>query len=90
MVGVPEVIHIKKIIQKLKKKCLPPFYKTLAIWIKSERGHPVHACPATALKKIGDFRLLLNSENNIDEINKINDVNLVINPLSSPLLFPKF
>ena len=27
MVGVQEVIHIKKIIQKLKKKCLPPFYK---------------------------------------------------------------
>ena len=27
MVGVREVIHIKKIIQKLKKKCLPPFYE---------------------------------------------------------------
>ena len=27
MVSVQEVIHIKKIIQKLKKKSLPPFYK---------------------------------------------------------------
>ena len=27
MVGVQEVIHIKKIIQKLKKNFLPPFYK---------------------------------------------------------------
>ena len=27
MVCVQEVIHIKKIIQKLRKKCLPPFYK---------------------------------------------------------------
>ena len=27
MVAVQEVIHIKKIIQKLKKKNLPPFYK---------------------------------------------------------------
>ena len=27
MVGVQEVIHILKIIQKLKKKFLPPFYK---------------------------------------------------------------
>ena len=27
MVGVQETIHIKKIIQKLKKKFLPPFHK---------------------------------------------------------------
>ena len=27
MVGIQEVIHIKKMIQKLKKKFLPPFYK---------------------------------------------------------------
>ena len=27
MVGVQEVIYIKKFIKKLKKKCLPPFYK---------------------------------------------------------------
>ena len=27
MVGVQEVIHIKKIIQKFEKKCLTPFYK---------------------------------------------------------------
>ena len=27
MVGVQEVIHIKKIIQKFKKKILPSFYK---------------------------------------------------------------
>ena len=27
MVGVQEVIHIKKIIQKLNKKLLPHFYK---------------------------------------------------------------
>ena len=27
MVGVQEKFHLKKIIQKLEKKCLPPFYK---------------------------------------------------------------
>ena len=27
MVGVQEVIRIKQIIQKLKRKCLPPFYR---------------------------------------------------------------